>query len=348
MAKLRSKDVLFEYEERGGATSSSGDVYAPTLCDEEPQVPAEDPESTEANQGALYHMRHVQVHELSEGQSLGVLISGTQVMGFHHAVAISAGWQIGDQVVDVNGRLVQSFEQFEAAFNAAKNEGFPIDFAVLRRESASEVGDGLEDFFHRLEWQEIKNALYTNINPESLNSAIVAKLASQNPHRNVVQRRNTSTEPHGEDLRYPPAADMDHMAEKRIPVPLKSHRKCIKFAELIKQDLMVECSPPVQALLQRRKELRSTVDQSVESLATRLATQRIDGLASFATPRKSPRKSPRRSPRPSPRNPWIEGPDAYQHVYHASGPGRCCKVGEVPEKKISEEMSGQSCACFSL
>lgn len=111
-----------------------------------------------------YQLKHVQVYELDEDEdgraTLGLLLSRCEVKGFHSNRAKLAGWQVGDLIVDVNGRLVHSFQQFKCAFHAAKDEGFPIDFAVLRKGGgADETADDLRDFFDGLEWEELQDAV---------------------------------------------------------------------------------------------------------------------------------------------------------------------------------------------
>mmetsp|Transcript_1430 Transcript_1430/g.3829 ORF Transcript_1430/g.3829 Transcript_1430/m.3829 type:complete len:349 (-) Transcript_1430:279-1325(-) len=87
-----------------------------------------------------FRLQHVRVDELLEGDTLGLLLHGTLVVGYSHPDAESHGWKTDDQIVEVNGEHVSTFEEFLQAFNDARLAR-PIDFAVLRREVGVEVDD---------------------------------------------------------------------------------------------------------------------------------------------------------------------------------------------------------------
>lgn len=53
------------------------------------------------------------------------------VVGFDHPQAKDFGWQLHDEITEVNGRPVQSRDSFAKEYGQAKKE-MPIDFAVLR------------------------------------------------------------------------------------------------------------------------------------------------------------------------------------------------------------------------
>jgi len=87
-----------------------------------------------------FRLQHVRVDELLEGDTLGLLLHGTLVVGYSHPDAESHGWKTDDQIVEVNGEHVSTFEEFLQAFHDARLAR-PIDFAVLRREVGVEVDD---------------------------------------------------------------------------------------------------------------------------------------------------------------------------------------------------------------
>ena len=50
-----------------------------------------------------FRLQHVRVDELLEGDTLGLLLHGTLVVGYSHPDAESHGWKTDDQIVEVNG-----------------------------------------------------------------------------------------------------------------------------------------------------------------------------------------------------------------------------------------------------
>jgi len=79
-------------------------------------------------------LRRVRVDGLPLDGSLGLLLHGTSVVGFSAPGVEDAGWAIGDQIVEVNGEAVASFEEFAAALAAARGvPSCPLGFGVLRR-----------------------------------------------------------------------------------------------------------------------------------------------------------------------------------------------------------------------
>lgn len=211
-----------------------------------------------------YHMRTVRVHELTTEGHLGILLAGTQVRGFHCTQAKASGWQLDDQIVGVNQRFVQSFSEFAHAFNDARSEGFPIDFRVLRREPTWDLEDGLPDIFENVRWQDVREGMGS---------------FSMKRTKGYVSK-TTNVVPCSDYWRTDPET-MEEMSLEDIPH--SSRRQCWKFAQLIKEDLIEESNAPVQALIHRRMEYATGLDDTMDSLAIRLGTQRVDALASFAS-----------------------------------------------------------------
>merc|ERR1719199_1285214 len=113
-----------------------------------------------------FHVRHVEVTELLEDNTLGLLLHGTSVVGFCSSRAEQAGWRVGDQIVEVNGQRVGSFDEFLECFVQSQSQhGLPIDFSVLRRElrplsgEADEAEDALESFFSATNFVDLAGQL---------------------------------------------------------------------------------------------------------------------------------------------------------------------------------------------
>lgn len=113
-----------------------------------------------------FHVRHVEVTELLEDNTLGLLLHGTSVVGFCSSRAEAAGWRVGDQIVEVNGQRVGSFDEFLERFVESQVEnGLPIDFSVLRREQRPAAGevdeaeDALENFFSATNFVDLAGQL---------------------------------------------------------------------------------------------------------------------------------------------------------------------------------------------
>jgi hypothetical protein len=70
----------------------------------------------EGDSQGCFHVRHVEVSELLEDNTLGLLLHGTSVVGFCSSKAEQAGWRVGDQIVEVNGQRVGSFDEFLECF----------------------------------------------------------------------------------------------------------------------------------------------------------------------------------------------------------------------------------------
>lgn len=192
---------------------------------------------------ACFRLRHVRVHGLLEDGTLGLLLHGTSVVGFCSPQAEEAGWRIGDQIVEVNGQRVAVFDEFLDCFVAAQEDGFPIDFSVLRRECLGDPDGGAEDALE---------GFFSATNFTDLAGQLQKKAAHVAPVENSGQ---------GGAGR----GDEDPRAFLR--------------AESITEN------PYIQALRKRRNELFRSAEgwtsEVVDSLASRLATQREDGLATL-------------------------------------------------------------------
>jgi len=119
----------------------------------------------EGDAQGCFHVRHVEVNELLEDNTLGLLLHGTSVVGFCSSRAEQAGWRVGDQIVEVNGQRVGSFDEFLDCFVRCQAEtGLPIDFSVLRREQrqnseTDEAEDALENFFNATNFVDLAGQL---------------------------------------------------------------------------------------------------------------------------------------------------------------------------------------------
>lgn len=98
--------------------------------------PVQHPTPREASTtSSCFRLREVTVDKPpEESGDLGLLLSGTIVVAFTCPGAELAGWQMGDQIVKVNGASCVNFEQFLKHFMDAKSAGYPIVFSVLRCE----------------------------------------------------------------------------------------------------------------------------------------------------------------------------------------------------------------------
>lgn len=108
------------------------------------------PEATRAGADAgaeaalgRFYLRRVCVDRLPPDGSLGLLLHGTSVVGFSKPGVEDAGWAVGDQIVEVNGEAVASFDEFAAALAAAREvPSCPLRFGVLRRGRDAGAGGG--------------------------------------------------------------------------------------------------------------------------------------------------------------------------------------------------------------
>jgi hypothetical protein len=167
-------------------------------------------------------------------------------VGFCSDMAEEMGWCIADQIVEVNTQRVSSFDEFLDRFIAAQQQGFPIDFSVLRKELAENAQEGAE------------NALDHFFGGTSV-ATIVGQLQSKFSAEVGSQFDDAAKAGYG----------------KQAPG----------------SESVVE-NPYIKALRKRRNELLSSAEgwatDVADSLASRLATQRSDGLATLWSSNESP------------------------------------------------------------
>jgi len=227
-------------------------------CESQGQVPTSPRSSleTETCSGECYHLRTVLVHRLLEDGTLGLLLNGTTIVGFCNPQVEEAGWAINDQIVEVNGQRVAFFEEFIEHFKAAQEQGYPISFGVLRRELADpSEGDGAEDALE---------SFFSVNNIVDLAGQLQRKFgASYAPYENMTPSSAATAD--GRDGQF--------FADGSCP----SHRSS-----------SITDNPYIQALRNRRDELLRSVEgwstEVAESLASRLATERSDALATLVKP----------------------------------------------------------------
>jgi hypothetical protein len=166
---LRSiSQPTYAVETSGEASVSDAvkDTLSPMRSDESSsRLAIENSPSAGIDSQGCFHVRHVQVTELLEDNTLGLLLHGTSVVGFCSSRAENAGWRVGDQIVEVNGQRVGSFDEFLECFMQAQCEvGLPIDFSVLRREQrplseTEDAEDALENFFSATNFLDLAGQL---------------------------------------------------------------------------------------------------------------------------------------------------------------------------------------------
>jgi hypothetical protein len=230
------------------------------------------------------------VEELQQ-DGLGLLLQGTTVVDLCSQKAEETGWAIGDQIVEVSGQRVVSFEEFIERFKVAQekqfHDGSPICLGVLRRESMGDADDdddaedALAKFFDEASMADLAKKLQRKF--DVLSDGLQRKLDagsvgdSNSGFRGLLARQNSGD-----------SADEDETPAAAPPPPLP-----------------ITENPYIQALRKRRSEHLFSVDgwasdgwppsgeggNSAEgggSLASRLATQRIDAVATLSRSRPSP------------------------------------------------------------
>mmetsp|Transcript_74585 Transcript_74585/g.198140 ORF Transcript_74585/g.198140 Transcript_74585/m.198140 type:complete len:350 (-) Transcript_74585:141-1190(-) len=254
--------------------------YAPRLWlpTEQADVRLEDgADGSESSDSGCYSLQHVTVRRPLEDGTLGLLLRGTCVTGFAEAEAEAVGWVVGDRIVEVAGCSVSSFESFLAQLRLAQETGYPITFSVLREEparapqgmaeatdsNAAESGhdaakDALDSFFGQTSLTDLAGQLHHKFG---------ATRQQFEYHRSSSS--SSSTCPGDDGDSQPPSSRMSS----------------------------IMANPYVQALHRRRDELFRSVEgwssEVAASLASRLATERSDALASLVRP---PRETPRTTP----------------------------------------------------
>jgi len=208
-----------------------------------------------------FHVHHIRLQTLEKDDTLGILLHGTSVVGVRTALAGEAGWRRGDQIVEVNGRRVTTFDEFLDSFFAAQERGPPISFGVLRRHSIEEPGAGSEAFV---------DGFLTKTNVKDLAGLMREKFGAGSN----LRRPPTPCSARGQNQRIPPRCGT---ASARAAVTAASSKEGNYDAE----------NPYIQALKQRRQEFLNSSEggwasgDGTEPLAAQLATRRSDALATL-------------------------------------------------------------------
>jgi len=155
--RLRMEAVEDSADRAAGASS-------PTACSRMEVARANLGTSCDEAARSCFYLRYVVVDTFFAGGSLGLMLTGTVIEGFSELDAKKAGWCIGDQIVEVNGFAVASFDEFMLRFQEEKRGGIKcIRFGVLRREDDEEensvdtetAGDSLGHFLTRVDLPEL-------------------------------------------------------------------------------------------------------------------------------------------------------------------------------------------------
>lgn len=216
--------------------------------------------STGAGTGC-FHVHHILLQRLEKDDTLGILLHGTSVVGVRTALASEAGWRRGDQIVEVNGRRVTTFDDFLDSFFAAQELGPPISFGVLRRQSIEELGEGSEDFV---------DGFLTRTNVKDLAGQMREKFGA------------------GLSTRRPPTpCSARSQSQRKPPGGGTACARAAVTAAPSKEGNCVTENPYIQALKQRREEFLYGSEggwashDGTEPLAAQLATRRSDALATL-------------------------------------------------------------------
>jgi len=214
-----------------------------------------------------FHVHHILLHRLEKDATLGILLHGTSVVGVRTALASEAGWRRGDQIVEVNGLRVTTFDEFLDSFLAAQERGLPISFGVLRRQpfeelstSSKELSTGSEAFV---------DGFLTKTNVKDLAGLMREKFGT------------------GPTRRPPTPCSARSMHQKTPP---RCSAACVRPPVMGVRGQEGSCvteNPYIQALKQRREEFLNTSEggwasaSDPEPLAAQLATRRSDALATL-------------------------------------------------------------------
>lgn len=200
---------------------------------------------------ACFRLRQVLVSHLLEDGTLGLLLHGTSVVGFCSPAAEASGWMLGDQIVEINGRRVAIFDEFLDQFLSAQQEGFPIKFSVLRKEAACPDDEHNDDY-------AAESAL-DNFFGDTDFGDIAGQLQRKFGAVGILPGDGGQSSSSGLDS----SADWQHSSES------------------------ITDNPYIQALQKRRSELLKSSEgwtqEACDTLATRLATQRSDALATLSS-----------------------------------------------------------------
>eukprot|EP00450_Noctiluca_scintillans_P028621 CAMPEP_0194545770 /NCGR_PEP_ID=MMETSP0253-20130528/89662_1 /TAXON_ID=2966 /ORGANISM="Noctiluca scintillans" /LENGTH=375 /DNA_ID=CAMNT_0039392797 /DNA_START=292 /DNA_END=1419 /DNA_ORIENTATION=+ len=204
--RLRMEAVQDSADRAAGASS-------PTACSRMEVARANLGTSCDEAGRSCFYLRYVVVDTFFAGGSLGLMLTGTAIEGFSECDAKKAGWCIGDQIVEVNGFAVASFDEFMLRFQEEKRGGIKcIRFGVLRREDDEEensvdtetAGDSLGHFLTRVDLPELasrvqrRDRMSSSVpssasTDASLGSADPAEIIS-NPYVQALRKRRDELE----------------------------------------------------------------------------------------------------------------------------------------------------------
>ena len=183
------------------------------------------PEAT-SQTSECFRLRHVQIEALLKDGTLGLLLHGTSVVGFCSEEVADQGWLVGDQIVEINGKRVSAFDEFLERFVTAQEEGFPIVFSVLRRETPEvpETKDPLDSFFNQTQFADLANQLKNKFGPQPKKVPTLQPASSfgetsilENPYIQALRKRRSelSRSPEGWSEDYQAQSLAAKMASER-------------------------------------------------------------------------------------------------------------------------------------
>lgn len=222
---------------------------------------------------ACYRLRLIRVHRLLEDGTLGLLLHSTTVVGFCNAAVEDYGWVIADQIVEINGHRVTNFDEFLDRFLAGQDQGFPIDFSVLRREALRGPPGSAAD-----EWAALDDTGAASA--EGTLDSFLAETELGDILGQLQQKFGQATH-HGEGLSPAMSGLQSDDGDGHF-------MRCDSITE----------NPYIQALRKRRSELLQSSEgweRFDESLPSRLATQREDALTMLLANREASAAARRRA-----------------------------------------------------
>lgn len=166
--------------------------------------PSEDDEGTDASASGCFRLRQIRVDALLQDGTLGLLLHGTSIVGFCAPEAEKVGWAVGDQIVEVNGQRIALFDEFLEKFVAAQEQGFPIEFSVLRRECVEEQElseDALDSFFSGTNFVDLAGQLQQKFGNFSPARDAQSNLGTPRSQDTQVQNESITENPYIQALR---------------------------------------------------------------------------------------------------------------------------------------------------
>lgn len=202
LARPMEQDASASMADADAATAATASPSSEAGKDE----PSEDDEGTDADApaGGCFRLRQIRVHALLQDGTLGLLLHGTSIVGFCSAEAEKVGWAIGDQIVEVNGQRIALFDEFLEKFVAAQEQGFPIDFSVLRRECVEEQElseDALDSFFSGTNFVDLAGQLQQKFGNFSPAREVQSNMGTPRSQDTQVQNESITENPYIQALR---------------------------------------------------------------------------------------------------------------------------------------------------